>query len=450
MTGMQRTVALIALSALLAGTAFTEEAPAVTGGSGATLRDLVGADTYVSVVLNEREAVDPNLRVVEVGCDYFAVMAPSQERMTYLFSSVKEIRVQDGLVEAKKVTLSESRTLRKEQRTVVAAAQRRIRDIFKSSDAKQFLKMHVAALLGVNNDKGALDYLRKLAASNDLETKVAAALCLFLAGETEIDPAILAEGLHSGNATVKANAIRLVGLLEDKSSEGILLRLLRDRSAEISAPAARALARLGSREAIPRLMQLVSEGNPDKGEAAVFALSQLGGEDVIQRVKAKLEGTGMSLVRHRLVIILYNLGDDLGRELLIEEIMKVPTLRPEAALVLAREGQWDGMDYLATRLKGLYDEKDEVMIFRAKAAVALIQGGDPTALSHLQELLRSDNDKVKRKICTLLVEFGDRKLIPIVAPVIENADVKVAAEGCTAAIAMANRNFRERMVAYYN
>ena len=445
---MRKTVAVLGWCAMVAGAAFAQEIP-IVGGDGVSFRDLVGSDTLVSVVLKDREAVDPNLRIVEAGPDYFRVAPSDEEATSYQFSDVKEIRVQDDVVEIKKYVLIQNRALTAEQRAVLNRAYERAREIYQSSNDIQYLKMHAAILLALNEDKAAHDYLRRLAASNDLLTEVTAVTCLFLIGDEDPGGSVLARGLQSGDLKLRAKAIALAGLLRDTSSERQLLRFVKDRSDTISAPAARALARLNCRAAIPELMEMVTARNEEKGEAAVYALSQLGGSDVIEQVNALLD-SAEGLVRYRLALVLYNLGHPEGKRLLTNEIMQVSTLKPEAAVVLARDGVWDGVDYLADRLKRLYDEKDDVMLYRAEACVALIQGGDPTAVSHLQKLLSSDKSTVKRGICKMLAQLGDRKLIVMVSPTIENADIKIATHACTAAIAMASPDFRERLTEFYH
>lgn len=446
---MQKTSVVVWLCALFAATAVTQEIPVING-EGASLKDLVGSEKLVTVVLKDSEATDPNLRIVDIGPDYFAVLSRDDERSAYLFASVKEIRVQEGPVEVKKLSFTRGRSLRAEEQRVLSRAYQRATEIFGAANADQDIKMRAAALLVVKNDSKAHEYLRRLAASDDLETEVDATVQLFLAGDEDIDGSVVAMGLQSGNPKVRARAAALAGLLQDRSVENLLLDMVRDRSADLSAPAARALAQLGKREAIPALMRMIGELNEDKGKAAVYALTTLGGDDVIDQLKAKLEVvTEQSKVRYRLALVLYNLGDPEGKKLFAREMMDSPTLAPEAALILARDGNYDAMQLLMTRLKRPYDEKYDVMSYRAEAAAALIEGGDPTAISYLQKLLRTDNKAIKKAVCRQIFELGKRNMMTVTQPAIEHSDHNVAAQACLAAVALAVPEFRDRLLLYY-
>jgi HEAT repeat protein len=123
-----------------------------------------------------------------------------------------------------------------------------------------------------------------------------------------------------------------------------------------------------------------------------------------------------------------------------------PTLAPEAALILARDGNWDAVQYLTGRLKRRYDVKEDVMLYRARAAAALMASADPTAVSYIQELLRSDNLIVKKQICILMADLGKRRLIEILQPTIESSDSELALQACSAALAIAKPEFRERYI----
>ena len=88
------------------------------------------------------------------------------------------------------------------------------------------------------------------------------------------------------------------------------------------------------------------------------------------------------------------------------------------------------------------------MTFRAKAAAAVIQGGDPSGASSLQDLLRVNNAGVKRTICTLLVELGKHPFIPILQSTIESSNPNIALNACTAVVAIAKPDFRQRALEF--
>ena len=440
---MRKTV-VAGLLVLLAGVGLCEEVRLVDSG-GAALEDLIGTDTYITVVLKGSGAMDKNLRVVDVGPSTVAVVTTSNERTAYHFSSLEEIRVQADRVEAKPFSFGGRRSLKAEEQRIVDRAFSRVKEIFGAANANQGVKMRSASLLILNGDPSAREYLRLLADSNDLQTEINASFRLFLAGEEDIDESLISQGLQSGNAKVRARSADLAGYLGLMSCAPVLLDMVKDRSAEVSTPAARALARLHERQAIPALLRMVTELKEKKGEAAIFALVRLGGADVIVQVKSLLDdATGR--MRYRLVRILYELGDPLGKRLIKEESMAIPTLAPEAALVLAGDGDWDSMRLLNARLQRPFDEKEDIMFYRAEAAAVLMKGGDPTAISHLQTMLRSDEDSVKKKVCRLIIELGKRKLITLTQPVIESSNADVSLQACDAAIALARPGYRERLI----
>jgi HEAT repeat protein len=444
---MHRTILAVGI-ALIAFASLAEDLPPVSGGNGVTLRDLVGKGTLVSVVLKDRGATDHNLRVVEIGPNYFSVLTQNGERLPYTFESVAKVEIQDGRIETRKFSLDENRTLKVDEQKVVDRAIERAREIFGEANTNQTLKMRAAALLAVDEKKDAVDYLRRLSTTNDLATDIDASQWLYLIGDKEINKATVAKGLQSGDRKVKVAAVKLAGLSGDSEDTPVLVDMLEERMADIAAPAARALARLGYRDSIPYMMSMLLELNEDKGEAAVFALSRLGGQDVVKELKDKLK-TSSGRSQYRVITCLYKLKDPLGKDLMIKQMRDVPTLEPEAALILARDGYWDAVQYLAGRLKRRYDDdKEDVMLYRAKAAAALVANADPTAISYVQELLRKDNANVKKHICFLLADLGKRRLIPILQATMENSDNDLALHACAAVMAIAKPDFRERYIEY--
>ncbi len=443
---MRKMMVSVAL-ALLAGWAFADEPPPIVNGGGMVLKDLVGKDRMVTVVLKNK-AMDLNLRVVDIGPVGFSVLPATGERTAYLFSSVAEIRVQDGQVESHEFNLDANRTLRPKEQTIVERVLKRCRELFDTPKIDQSIKMRAATFLSASGEKDSNEYLHKLASSNDLPTEVEASLCLYIAGDNEIGKTVIPQGIKSGDRGVSAKASLLAGLTGDQSVVPVLQIMMRDRAREICAPAARALALLGVRDAIPDLFNLIQLIDSVKGDAAVRALTQLGGSDIVDQAKGLL-AHAEGLVRYRLVLLLYRLNDPTGKDLMAKEMFTTPTLQPEAATILARDGNRDAIQYLSGRLQGLYDEKPEVLLFRAKAAIALMYTTDPMAVSHLQKLLAANLPMSKIAICNLIAETGKRKLLPILQPLIE-ADNKrpwVVMAACGAVLAVAQPDFQARFIA---
>jgi len=443
---VMRKMTAVMTVALFALWAFADEPPPIVNGGGITLKDLAGMDRLVTVVLKGSNAMDRNLRVLDVGPATFSVMSAKGERTAYLFSSVAEIRVQEGKVESQEFNLDANRALRPEEQKILDRALERCREFFDAASSNQVVKMRAATFLCAGGKKDAAEYLMKLATSNDLPTEVEAALCLFVGGEKDIPRTIIPQGLKSGDRTVRAKAMLLAGLTGDQGAVSTLQVMVRDRAADICGPAAKALAMLGVRNAIPDIFKMLQLNDPVKGDSAVEALSRFGGADVIEQAKALLPQTEGQL-RYRLVLLLYKLGDPTGKELMRTEIFATPTLQPEAAPLLAKDGDREAAQYLSNRLQGLYDEKPEVLMFRAKAALALMHSVDPTAMTHLQKLLTANLPIAKQGIANLIAETGRRKLLPILQPLIEDSRVGVSLTACGAALAIARPEFQERYIA---
>lgn len=430
-------------AALLTGVAAAQNIPVVGVESGATLESIAGTPTLVTIVLKARGAKDPNLRILEATADYVAVLNESNDRYSYLVGDIQEIQVQGGKVEKAALQLPQHASLRVEDQKTLARVWLRIREIFGNANDNRELKITAAMLLAVNGEDDAEEYLKMLAESNDLAGQLEAALALYLAG-AEVPQSIISQGLASGNRRARAKAATLAGLTGFRDAIPILNSMVQDRTPDLSAPAARALARLGNREIIPKLIDMLG-GSQQAADAAIYALTLLGGEDVIAQMRLRVN-TVQGLERYRVVLVLYNLGDDLGRQLLLETFTLYPTLQPEAALILAKEKNWDATQFLRARLARREDPTDQNLLFRARNAAALFLGGDPTAQTVFQELLRSENKVVIDSVCKLITEIGDRKLISILQPTIESIDNRTTLDAGGSIVSLAFSDFRTRLL----
>lgn len=441
-----RMTCLILLALFCLGVATAEAPPPIVGGGDATIYDIAGTSTLVTVKVKSTGALDKNLRILDVHEDRseFSVLSEDNEPGAFMFSDVQEIHVQGGKVEVKKILYDESQTLRAEDQKVVKRAFSRAREIYGTSDNKQSVKIRAAMLLALNREEEAREYLQKLAAANDLETALQATYNLYLAGQTEADTTLLTKGLNSGNRRIRALAAVLTGLFKDQANVAFLNQMIQDRSADLAAPAARALGILGNRDCIPALLRMLTELNEEKGEAAVYALTRLGGQDIAQQMKLKYP-SAIGETRFRIARVLYSLGDPMGRELLQNEFMQVPTLAPQAAMLLAAEGDWAAMQLLRDRLARRFDPLDEILKSRADAALALIAGGENAPTAVLQDLLRSEKNAVRVYVCLKIAKANDRQLLAITQPCIESSENPVALTASNAAISLADPDgFRER------
>jgi HEAT repeat protein len=445
--------ALAACVFVFSGIAFAQNVSVTGANKGVSLKSLAGTETLVTIIIKETGAKLANQRVVAAQSDFFTVEAntPNRERNAFQYADVQEVQVQGGVVEAKTFKVDTRRALREEELKVVESAFSRARDIFQNANDNQTLRMKAAVLGAINREQDKIDYLKQLAGTNDLPTKIRASLMLYLAGDLETGRPLIPQGLESGSPGVWADSARLAGVLGDSSRMDALTKRLSDRSAEYCAPSARVLAKLDYRNSIGTLLRMISELNPEKAEAAIYALTRFGGDDVIQQLKGQLkDSTGEN--RYRIIRVLYALGDGEGKDWMLNEIMRVPTLQPKAAVILARDGNAEAMQFLRDQLKKPYDELLDPKLFtdhvrsRAEAACALIEGGDPTAVAALQELLRSKKVEASAVVAELVARMGMPRIIVITKAPIENINPAIAIEACYAAVSVGNNDFRQRFV----
>jgi len=445
-----RRLSVFALAMAVVGAAFAQ-APRVTGGGGATLEELAGSGSLVTVVLKERQAEDRNLRVVEYTDTDVSVLTDNGERHTYLFEDIQEIRVQEGQEESvREWRPAQGRGMLPAQQQVVARATQRANELFSATTSDQFVKMNAAAMLALSGDAAQQDaantYLTQLLTSNDLRLAVEAALRMYLIGrEDEVDPALVTEGLTSGNRQIRATAAALAGFLKHREGEIELYKMLRDRRPDFSVPAIRALAMLGRTDIAPTLVEMLTERDIERANAAVFALKRIGGEEVASELKQMLESSD-GLTRFRVAEVLSEIGDAESRIVLRDELMEVPTLQVRAALVLAPKGDIKAMRILRERLLRRPDLVESELLQRAEMAAALIEGGDRTAVPILQDLLRTDFPAVQANVCRQITRLGLRSLVTLVQPAIESEDRSVAVAACQAAISAAFPDYRERVL----
>ena len=417
----------------------------VTGTSApVALKDLVGTDTMVTLILKESGAKISNVKVMEVLPNTINVQTQKGDIDPYLLENVDEVQIQGGKVEEKRFKAENLQMLRPEQQRVVERAMARAAEIFSAANDDQELKMNAAVLMALNKNRDATKYLKQLAETNDLTLQLTASKALYLIGEP-VSESLLKQGLESGNRKARALAATLSGLSKYTAGIPLLKPLFADRAVELSAPAARALARLDDREIIPRLIAMLDESNEKKGQAAVFSLVRLGGSDIIEKMKVKL-GETEGMVKFRVVSVLFQMNDPSGVEELHKIFKSYPTLAPEAALVLTKKGDWDATQFLRTRLTRREDPTDANLIYRAQTAAALLMAGDTAAQAVFQEILRSNSVKAKQKVFELFTDIGNVGMISILQSSIENEDKRMSLDACEAVATLALQSFHSRIL----
>jgi len=196
-----RVITILTIAALLTGAASAQKVR-VVGARGASLEDIAGTPTLVTVVFKGSGARDTNLRIDKVLPTHFNVLTSSGTPIPYVYEDVEEIQIQGEVVEKSKFKLAKTRTLREEEQRIVMRAWERSREVFDESNKEQGLKIRAATVLSLSPEvetaAEAREYLSGLAESNDLRTQLDASLGLYLIGD-EISENILRFGLQRGN-----------------------------------------------------------------------------------------------------------------------------------------------------------------------------------------------------------------------------------------------------------
>ncbi|HOK08291.1 MAG TPA: hypothetical protein PLJ10_01365 [Candidatus Hydrogenedens sp.] len=409
-----------------------------------SLDALLKSDNLVTVILKNSGAQDVNLKLIEVHPEYLVFESEKEERVTYKLDQISEIIIQKEKREKTSVQIMPGITLRTEDRMTVERAWVRVEEIYKSSESNQDLKVECAVLLTLHNSQEASEYLQKLLDANEISTQLVSARGIYLTGG-QVPTALLRSGLEHGNRAVRIQSTILSGLVGYRDGIPSLMNMLQDRSGEISGPAARALAMLGVREIIPKLLEMLSSQNEDKSESAVYAFVELGGEDIKEQLRQIIPNL-QGMAQYRAIKALFFMKDPNGKALLSQIFEDQVTLRPEIALLLAREQEWKAQQFLRTRLTRRENPTDSNFIYRARAITALYEGGDPTVLPQYQELMREGSPVVRKEVCKLIFKLGDKNLLKILPSLIENREPEVAFEACRAAIGVTLPEYRKRYI----
>lgn len=434
-------LALLVIAAALVS--FSAAAQQVHGPAGTiSLSSIAGSDTLVTVVL-KAGAEDPNLTVTGVSGETITFATNKGGVAVYRRGDIDHIKVQGSVVAPREPLSRGSVALRPEDQEIVDRAARRAVELFESSRDNQELRIKAAAYMAFQDNEESAKYLTSLAESNNMRTRIEAARGLYLAGKP-VPPNLIPEGLDSNNRNIRADTAVIAGLFEHQESTPILMEMFNDRSAQYAAPAAVALARLGNRQIIPGLFDMLGSISEEKNRAGVEGLVILGGEDVIEAAKLRLDETE-GLERYRLVQVLFRLGAEEGRKELIRTFEQELTITPEAALLLARDGYWEAIQYLQERLKRREDDTPGNLAYRARNADSIIASGDNSAVYVYQDLLRRENTDIRLLVLRLIAQSGDRSMLKLIQTSIANVDPEISMAACNATLAIANHTFRERL-----
>ncbi len=440
---------------------------AVSGASGATLQQIAGTDTRVTVELKDPPAEVANLRITALRDGHFETLNEQGVEAYYRYADVKQITVQGGIVEVSTRDVLGARALSEDENKALQEAVAKVRELFRTAQNNQAIRIEAATLLMVAGEEDektvAQNYLQQLLDSNDIKTRMAAAMSLYEAGDPKPAEEVALEGLNNRDRSVRATAAFLSGLTKQQDAELQLNRMVRDRSPEISAPAAWALGQIRNRDALPTILNMVTDRNPVRADAAMYALIAMGGDDLIEGLQAELNRQE-GLSRFRIAKVLHALGDEVGTNVIRNEYLEsqaVP-IRHAAAVILAEQQDVKALQVLRQDLRSRYDPDPDVLLRRAEAVAALIGAGDRTYMGAFQELLGQTNQFESRNaavqlsnqigeaaVLAVIAQSGDRSLLTTVSPSVSNHQPLVAIAACSAAIALANDDYRNRLKEIY-
>ncbi len=436
---------------------------AVSGGGGATLQQIAGTETRVTLVLKEASAEVANLRVTALRDGHFETLNEQGVEAYYRYDQVSRITIQGGIVQVSSRDVLGNRALSEDENNALQEAIDKVRELFRTAQNNQAVRMEAATLLmvaGEEDEKAvAQSYLQQLLDSNDIKTRMTAAMSLYQAGDPKPAEEVALEGLNNRDRSVRATAAILSGLTKQQDAELQLNRMVRDRSPEISAPAAWALGKIRDTDALPTILSMVTDRSPIRANAAMLALIEMGGDDLVEGLKASLNRQE-GLSRFRVAKVLHALGDETGTNVIRNEYLEsqaVP-LRHEAAVILAKQQDVKALQVLRQDLRSRYDPSPEVLLRRAEAVAALIGAGDRTYMGAFQELLGQSNQFESRNaavqlsnqlgeaaVLAVIAQSGDRSLLTTVSPSVSNHQPIIAISACGAAIALANDEYRARL-----
>jgi len=106
------------------------------------------------------------------------------------------------------------------------------------------------------------------------EVRAAAALALGEQGQKHAIPAL--EVALTGGERVKINALRAIGLLQERTSLAKVLPLLQDQNVKVKQAAISCLGAIGNPEAVPRLIETLHDPDPETRKLVLAALPLLG------------------------------------------------------------------------------------------------------------------------------------------------------------------------------
>lgn len=161
-------------------------------------------------------------------------------------------------------------------------------------DPDPSVRVEAASLLALKDEQSALDVLTQELGSRDNEVKDKVIHALWNFG-SERAVEILEEAARS-NPAVRKQALEALANLRESAAIPTLAEYLNDPDDWVRRTVVNSLGEIGGANVIPHLIQAVDDGDIDIAEKAVEFLGEIGGEEVIRHLNDLLENRSGRLV----------------------------------------------------------------------------------------------------------------------------------------------------------
>jgi HEAT repeat protein len=224
-----------------------------------------------------------------------------------------------------------------------------------------------------------------------------------------LDPLIAT--LRDANAGVRANAAWALGRIDNGKALAPLVDLFRDSDARVREAAVVAAGRIDSVSAVPALMRVLqNDESPAVRRVAAWALAQKGAREASEVLATQLGKESDARVREMIAWALAETGARSGTAALTSALRRDAddNVRETAAWALAELGERAAVDAL-----GSAAESDRSSRVRGTAAWAIgqLHGNGTKVPNGLLKVLKDDSDDARLKAAWALGQVGDASAI---------------------------------------
>ena len=259
--------------------------------------------------------------------------------------------------------------------------------------------VYLAKMTTVQASKGH-PVIGELLASDDLNVRLGAAICLAWLGDARAEPLLLPRLAETGKDLPRLDVMEALGALRSAAAVPRLRALLKDPDPRCAAIAAVALGRIGSSDAVEDLIELAevkADGSPELSAATFYALGRIGD------------------VRAAPLLIKRSVPD--GQR---DPWRAAPAIRALATI----PGQ-EALDAITTRLSGA----DAVAI---AASDALGNRHDPASVEPLSKALEHRDLCVRLAALRALGAIADNRAVPAIVSFLKSDDNETVATAMAA------------------